>query len=112
MTRTLIKNGTVVSPTGRHDFDVLIEGETILALLERGKSDSLSITADKVIDAKGKYVIPGGVDVHTHMELPFGGTASVYTFETGTIAAAWGGVTTIVDMALQRYGENVHEGLA
>ena len=108
MTRTLIKNGTVVSPTGRHDFDVLIEGETILALLERGKSDSLSITADKVIDAKGKYVIPGGVDVHTHMELPFGGTAAVDTFETGTIAAAWGGVTTIVDMALQRYGENVH----
>ena len=65
MARTLIKNGTVVSPTGRHEVDVLIEGETILALLERGKSDSLNITADKVIDAKGKYVIPGGIDAHT-----------------------------------------------
>ena len=53
MARTLIKNGTVVSPTGQHTVDVLIEGETILALLERGKSDSLSITADKIIDATG-----------------------------------------------------------
>ena len=112
MTRTLIKNGTVVSPTGRHEVDVLIEGEKILALLERGKAESLNIAADKVVDATGKYVVPGGIDVHTHMELPFGGTAAVDTFETGTIAAAWGGVTTIVDMALQRYGENVHEGLA
>ena len=110
MTRTLIKNGTVVSPTGRHEVDVLIEGEKILALLERGKAESLNIAADKVVDATGKYVVPGGIDVHTHMELPFGGTAAVDTFETGTIAAAWGGVTTIVDMALQRYGENVHEG--
>ena len=57
-------------------------------------------------------MVPGGIDVHTHMELPFGGTSASDTFETGTIAAAWGGVTTIVDMALQRYGENVHEGLA
>ena len=101
MTRTLIKNGTVVSPTGRHEVDVLIEGEKILALLERGKAESLNIAADKVVDATGKYVVPGGIDVHTHMELPFGGTAAVDTFETGTIAAAWGGVTTIVDMALQ-----------
>ena len=69
MARTLIKNGTVVSPTGRHEVDVLIEGETILALLDRGKADSLNITADKVIDAKGKYVIPGGIDVHTHLSL-------------------------------------------
>jgi dihydropyrimidinase len=112
MARTLIKNGTVVSPTGRHEVDVLIEGETILALLERGKSDSLNITADKVIDATGKFVVPGGIDVHTHMELPFGGTNASDTFETGTTAAAWGGVTTIVDFAVQRYGENVQESLA
>jgi dihydropyrimidinase len=112
MAKVLIKNGTVVSPTGRHDVDVLIEGETISALLQRGQADSLGIVADKVIDANGKYVVPGGIDVHTHMELPFGGTSASDTFETGTIAAAWGGVTTIVDMALQRYGENVHEGLA
>src|SRR4028118_1469944 len=68
--------------------------------------------ADTVTDAAGKYVIPGGVDAHTHMELPFGGTFASDTFETGTRAAAWGGVTTIVDMAVQRYGEDVHQGLA
>ena len=112
MAKVLIKNGTVVSPTGRHDVDVLIEGETISALLQRGQAETLGVMADKVIDATGKYVVPGGIDVHTHMELPFGGTSASDTFETGTIAAAWGGVTTIVDMALQRYGENVHEGLA
>ena len=112
MARILIKGGTVVSPTGRHDVDVLVEGETVAALLQLGQADALGVVADKVIDATGKYVVPGGIDVHTHMELPFGGTAAIDTFETGTIAAAWGGVTTIVDMALQRYGENVHEGLA
>ncbi|NCV47321.1 MAG: dihydropyrimidinase, partial [Actinobacteria bacterium] len=112
MARILIKNGTVVSPTGRHDQDVLIDGEVIVALYARGQADAMGVTADKVIDAKGKYVVPGGIDVHTHMELPFGGTAAVDTFETGTIAAAWGGVTTIVDMALQRYNENVQLGLA
>ena len=74
MARTLIKNGTVVSPTGRHRVDVLIEGDTISALLEPGQVDALNISADKVIDATGKFVVPGGIDVHTHMELPFGGT--------------------------------------
>ncbi|MEY3615539.1 MAG: dihydropyrimidinase, partial [Actinomycetota bacterium] len=100
MARTLIKNGTVISPTGRHEQDVLIDGEIIVALYARGQADVMGVTADKVIDAKGKYVVPGGIDVHTHMELPFGGTSASDTFETGTIAAAWGGVTTIVDMAL------------
>ena len=57
-------------------------------------------------------MIPGGIDVHTHMELPFGGTFASDTFETGTRAAAWGGVTTIVDFAVQRTGESVQEGLA
>ena len=65
-----------------------------------------------MIDATGKYVIPGGVDGHTHMELPFGGTFASDTFETGTTAAAWGGTTTIIDFAVQRTGERVQDGLA
>ncbi len=64
-----------------------------------------------MIDARGNYVIPGGVDAHTHMELPFGGTFASDTFETGTRAAAWGGTTTIIDFAVQRTGERVFDGL-
>jgi dihydropyrimidinase len=72
----------------------------------------LSGSVDTVIDASGKYVIPGGIDAHTHMQMPFGGTEASDTFETGTRAAAWGGTTTIIDFAIQRYGERVEEGLA
>jgi len=110
--RTLITNGTVVSATGRQLIDVLIDGETIAALYAPGQAAAQGVSADTTIDATGKYVIPGGIDVHTHMELPFGGTFASDTFETGSRAAAWGGVTTIVDMAVQRYGENVFDGLA
>jgi dihydropyrimidinase len=112
MARTLIINGTIISPTGLSAGDVLVDGETIAAIFQPGQVAALGVTADRTIDAKGKYVIPGGIDVHTHMELPFGGTEASDTFETGSNAAAWGGITTIVDMALQRYGENVQEGLA
>jgi dihydropyrimidinase len=112
MARTLITNGTIVSATGRTAGDVLVDGETIAAILAPGQTDALGITADRTIDASGKYVVPGGVDVHTHMELPFGGTTASDTFETGTRAAAWGGVTTIVDFAVQQAGQNVHECLA
>jgi dihydropyrimidinase len=112
MARTLILNGQVVSPTGVEAADVLIDGETVSALGTPGFFTEAAPTADAVIDASGKYVIPGGIDVHTHMELPFGGTFASDTFETGTVAAAWGGVTTIVDMAVQRTGESVQEGLA
>ena len=112
MARTLISGGTVVSATGRTTGDVLIDGETVAAIFAPGQAESLGVTADRVIDATGKYVVPGGIDVHTHMELPFGGTNASDTFETGTIAAAWGGVTTIVDFAVQKTGENVHESLA
>src|SRR3954453_16747673 len=104
MARTLITNGTVISPTGRQPIDVLVDGETIAAMYAPGQAAGQGASADVTIDASGKYVIPGGIDVHTHMELPFGGTSASDTFETGTRAAAWGGVTTIVDMALQRYG--------
>jgi dihydropyrimidinase len=112
MARTLIVNGTIISPTGLSAGDVLVEGETIAAIFQPGQVAALGVTADRTIDAKGKYIIPGGIDVHTHMELPFGGTEASDTFETGSNAAAWGGITTIVDMALQRYGENVQDGLA
>ncbi|MBU3703205.1 MAG: amidohydrolase family protein, partial [Ilumatobacteraceae bacterium] len=112
MARTLIVNGAIISPTGLSAGDVLVEGETIAAIFQPGQVAALGVTADRTIDAKGKYIIPGGIDVHTHMELPFGGTEASDTFETGSNAAAWGGITTIVDMALQRYGENVQDGLA
>jgi dihydropyrimidinase len=105
---TLISGGTVVNATGPIAMDVLVDGETIAALLAPGTGPSDVDT----IDATGKYVIPGGIDVHTHMELPFGGTNASDTFESGTVAAAWGGVTTIVDFAVQRTGEVVQESLA
>ncbi|MFC8682445.1 dihydropyrimidinase [Microbacterium ureisolvens] len=115
MATTLIKGGTVVSATGRGEADVLIDGETIAAVLAPGSQllgTDVAASVDTVIDATGKYVIPGGIDAHTHMELPFGGTNASDTFETGTRAAAWGGTTSIIDFAVQRYGERVQDGLA
>lgn len=112
MSTTIIKNGKVISTTGVIAQDVLITDETITALGAPGYFASAEQGADTVIDAAGKYVIPGGIDVHTHMEMPFGGTESSDTFETGTIAAAWGGVTTIVDFAVQNTGGDVQEALA
>lgn len=109
----LITGGTVVSPTGASAAEVLIDGERIAALLEPGSSaaESLAGNADRVIDAAGRYVIPGGVDGHTHMEMPFGGTTASDTFETGTRAAAWGGTTTIVDFIVHRAGEPLLDGI-
>jgi dihydropyrimidinase len=104
MATTLITGGTVVSATGSAAMDVLIDGETIAAVLAPGSSAlgvDLAGSVDHVIYAAGKYVIPGGVDAHTHMEMPFGGTKASDTFETGTTAAAWGGTTTIVDFITQ-----------
>jgi len=112
---TFIHGGTVVSPVSAQPMDVLIEGETVVALLAPGDTSlgaELAADADTVIDATGKYVVPGGIDCHTHMELPFGGTFASDTFETGTRAAAFGGTTTIIDFAVQRTGERVQDGLA
>lgn len=115
MATTLIRGGTVVTATGRSKADVLVDGETIRAVLAPG-SELLGVeierSVDTVIDATGKYVIPGGIDAHTHMELPFGGTAASDTFETGTRAAAWGGTTTIIDFAVQTHGQRIEDGLA
>ena len=115
MATTLIRGGTVVAATGRSTADVLVDGETIRAVLAPG-SELLGVdlerSVDTVIDATGKYVIPGGIDAHTHMEMPFGGTEASDTFETGTRAAAWGGTTTIIDFAVQTHGQRVEDGLA
>ncbi len=107
MARTVIKGGTVVTATETMQADVLVEGEQVVAL---AAPDAHDWQADTVIDATGKYVFPGGVDVHTHMELPFGGTYASDDFETGTRAAAWGGTTTIIDFAVQTIGESMIAG--
>jgi dihydropyrimidinase len=109
---TLITGGTVVWATGSGPADVLIDGETIAAVFSPGTSALGPVSADTVIDATGKYVIPGGVDGHTHMEMPFGGTQASDTFETGTRAAAWGGTTTIVDFVVQAHGQHVQDQVA
>jgi dihydropyrimidinase len=113
--KTLIKNGLVVNATGTGLADVLIDGETIAAVLAPGSTllgFELERNVDTVIDATGKYVIPGGIDAHTHMQMPFGGTEASDTFETGTRAAAHGGTTSIVDFVVQYAGENVIEQYA
>jgi dihydropyrimidinase len=108
----LIKGGTVVSSTGATPMEVLVDGEVIVALLAPGSEPAESAErGSEVIDATGKYVVPGGVDGHTHMELPFGGTVASDDFESGTRAAAWGGTTTIVDFAVQTALEDVRESL-
>jgi dihydropyrimidinase len=106
MSRIVIVDGIVVTATGSHEMTVVVEGERIVALLAPGSADDVAARTggNRVIDASGKYVIPGGVDVHTHMEMPFGGTMSADTFETGSRAAAWGGTTTIIDFAIQKKG--------
>ncbi len=107
----LIKGGTVISATGSDTAEVLVDGTTIAAVLQPGTDVAAAAErgAERVIDATGRYVIPGGVDVHTHMSLPFGGTVASDDFETGTRAAAWGGTTTIIDFATQSSGQNVRE---
>jgi dihydropyrimidinase len=107
--RTLIANGTIVTAQGSYSADVLVDGERIALI--GADLPGCGVTADEVLDASGRYVIPGGIDVHTHMELPFGGTFAKDTFESGTRAAAFGGTTTIVDFAVQTKGRSLREGL-
>jgi dihydropyrimidinase len=104
--KTLIQGGTVVTATETVGADVLIDGEKVVAI-----GTGMAVEADRTIDATGRYVMPGAVDVHTHMDLPFGGSFCSDDFATGTRAAAFGGTTTIVDFALQDYGESLRTGL-
>lgn len=104
--RTLIRNGNIVTAVDNYSADLLIEDGTVAMIGQR-----LQTEADKVIDASGKLVIPGGIDPHTHMELPFGGTSACDDFRTGTVAAAYGGTTTIIDFAVQYHGQSLTEGL-
>ncbi|MCY7342146.1 MAG: dihydropyrimidinase [Pseudonocardia sp.] len=112
MSTTVIRNGLVVTASDETAADVLIDGEQVVALAASGSTVAQGWTADTVLDATGRYVIPGGVDAHTHMELPFGGTFASDTFETGTRAAAWGGTTTIIDFAVQASAASRADGRA
>ena len=105
--RTLIKNGTVVTASDMYAADLWIEDGKIAAHTKPGQPGQ----ADETIDATGQYVIPGGIDCHTHMSLPFGGTTASDDFDTGTYAAAHGGTTTIVDFAIQSKGSSMRAGL-
>src|SRR6266478_775540 len=107
MPATLIRNGTVVTAERSFAADILVEGETI-----RDIAPSLPAqNADRVIDATGMLLMPGGVDAHTHLDMPFGGTTSSDDFETGTRAAAFGGTTTLVDFAIQARGTRMRDAL-
>ena len=103
---TIIRNGRIITAVDEYEADIFIEDEKISVI---GKD--LKIDSNKVIDATGKYVIPGGIDPHTHFDMPFGGTMSADDFESGPRAAAFGGTTCIIDFAIQTKGESSLKGL-
>ncbi|HEY4221863.1 MAG TPA: dihydropyrimidinase, partial [Myxococcota bacterium] len=107
----LITGGRVVTATDDYFADVFIESETVTAIGQNLAATLPAAQGATVIDAKGKLVIPGGIDPHTHMDMPFGGTSSSDDFDTGTVAAAFGGTTTIIDFAIQTKGKSTLEGL-
>src|ERR1044071_8322350 len=104
--KILIKNGNIVTAVDNYIADILVEDGKISVIGAR-----LEMEADRVLDAAGKLVIPGGIDPHTHMELPFGGTQASDDFFTGTRAALFGGTTTIIDFAVQYKGQTLTEAL-
>src|SRR6186713_2481165 len=103
----LITNGRIVTATDDFIGDIYIEGEKIVAM---GKK--LPMQADRTIDATGKLVMPGGIDPHVHLDMPFMGTFSSDTHETGTRAALFGGTTTVIDFVLQTQGSTLAAALA
>jgi dihydropyrimidinase len=102
---TVIRNGTIVTATDTYASEVGIVNGQISAIAKELPVEG----AVKIIEAGGKYVIPGGIDVHTHLDMPFGGTTSADDFESGTIAAAFGGTTTLIDFAIQYKGQTLHQ---
>src|ERR1700720_4203975 len=102
---TVITNGTVVTATDTYKADVAIEAGRVVALGASLPREN----ATRLIDSTGKYVFPGGIDVHTHLDMPFGGTTSADDFETGTRAAAFGGTTTLIDFAIQYKGQPLRQ---
>ncbi len=102
--KIIIRGGKIVTATDGYVGDVLVEDEIVRAI-----GTHLEVDGARVIDATGKLVIPGGIDVHTHLDMPFGGTFSVDDFETGTRAAAFGGTTSIVDFAIQERGGTLRQ---
>ena len=107
MSTVLIQNGTIVNADASVKADLLIDGAVIKAV----RAGIPVSAADKVVDATGLLVLPGGIDAHTHLDMPFGGTNSADDFETGTRAAAIGGTTTIVDFAIQARGTKMRAAL-
>src|SRR5215208_2037324 len=102
----LITGGRIITAADDYTADVYCDNGTITAI---GRDlPSHRYQADRTIDASGQYVMPGGIDVHTHLDMPFGGTTSTDDFESGTVAAAHGGTTTIVDFAIQGFGEGLY----
>jgi dihydropyrimidinase len=102
----LIKGGRIITAADDYVADVFVDGEKVVAI-----GSKLPFPADRTIDAAGKLVIPGAIDPHVHMELPFGGTVSSDDFRSGTLAAAWGGTTTIIDFAIQYHGKTFQQTL-
>src|SRR2546423_1778838 len=100
---TLIVNGTIATATDTYVADLAISGGKVTAIGQNLARENVK----RVLDAKGKYVLPGGIDVHTHLDMPFGGTTSADDFETGTRAAAFGGTTTLIDFAIQYKGQSL-----
>src|SRR5215470_6801417 len=104
---TVIKNGTIITATDTTRADVGISGEKISAIAAQLPQEN----ATQVIDATSLLLLPGGIDVHTHLDMPFGGTTSADDFQTGTTAAAFGGTTTLIDFAIQYRGQTLHHAM-